>query len=281
MALACLCSSPSQWLQCVHERCVAARQRWRHYLDHNPSFCSECYAFMEEVRAHVQGCPLGGSCPVPGALRLPFAVVPQHPEGRSPVSSGQQTPGNDSGCGRSGRSSASYLSAEQEDAQTPPGASIVEEMQSISSDGTYQTAFSSGLLMPPSISSYNTAPSMLSPDPLSRQNSDRPTSLHRSLTPIGEEGARASTNAAYQRQQEDLSHPVQLLPDVAESVNSINQLGHFGTTPLPSPFPAQEILYPLNRVSCLAHKPSLQATSPVGIHGKESSVCLCAVAATK
>ena len=39
---------------------------------------------------------------------------------------------------------------------------------------------------------------------------------------------------------------------VAESLNSISWLGNFGATPLPSPFPVQEIVHPLDPVSCLA-----------------------------
>lgn len=211
---------------------------------------------MEEIQAHVRGCGYGGSCPVVRVLRLPFVAVSQ-PEGRSPVSSGQYTPGNDSGCGRSGRSSASNLSADQECMEMPSVGvpnyvhpQVQAEMQSLSSDGTYYTPLSSGFLMPTSVSSYNTAPSMPSPDPVSRQNSERPTSLHRNLSPIGEESSRAAANAAYRNAQDDMPHPVQLLPDVEKSLNSISQLRHFGTTPLPSPFPAQEMVYPLNPVSC-------------------------------
>lgn len=238
---------------------MAAQRRWKHYLNHDPSpSCEECLAFMEEIQAHVKGCPVGGSCPVVNVLRLPFAAAPQPSEARSPVSSGQQTPGNDSGCGQSGRSSVSNLSVEPEGFQTPPGGvpnhvQAVDDMGSMNSDGTYLTACSSGFLLTPSVSSYHTAPSMFSQDSLSRQNSDRPTSLHRSLTPIGEESARASASAASWRMQEDASYSsMQLLPEVAESLNSINQLRHFGTTPLPSPFPVQEIVHPLNSVSCLA-----------------------------
>ena len=258
MAFTCLCSYPSQWPQCIHECCVAAQRRWKHYLNHDPSSsCKECLVFMEEIQAHVKECLKGASCPVVSVLRLPFAAAPQPTEGRSPVSSGQQTPGNDSGCGQSGRSSVSNLSAEQEGLQSPPGGvpnhvQAMEEMASMNSDETYITAYSSGFLMPPSISSYNTAPSMFSPDSLSRQNSDRPTSLHRSLTPIGEESTRASTSAASWRVQEEVSHSVQLLPEVAASLSSISQLRHFGTTPLPSQFPGQEIVHPLDPVSCLA-----------------------------
>lgn len=236
---------------------MAVQHQWKHFLEHDPaSSCEECRAFMEEIQAHVRGCGFGGSCPVVSVLRLPFVAASQ-PEGRSPVSSGQYTPGNDSGYNRSGRSSASNLSAEQE-MEMPPIAvpnyvhpQVPDEMQSPSSDGTFYTPLSS-FLMPTSVSSYNTAPSMPSPDPLSRQNSERPTSLHRNLSPIGEESSRPAGNPAYRGAQDDMSHPVQLLPDVEKSLNSINQLGHFGTTPLPSPFPAQEIVYPLNSVSCLA-----------------------------
>ena len=39
---------------------------------------------------------------------------------------------------------------------------------------------------------------------------------------------------------------------VVESLNRISRLGHFVTTPLPRPFPVQEIVHPLDSVSCLA-----------------------------
>ena len=213
---------------------------------------------MEQMQMRgVRNCAYGGSCPV---HHLPFPAAPSTPEGSSPVNSGLRTPGNDSGCGRSGRSSASNLSAEQEGSQIQSGAaaltihqSVVGEMSSLSSDGTFHTTYSGDFLMPPtSVSSYNTVPSMPSSlDPLSRQNSERPISLHRSLTPIGEESSRGAMDAAFQTAHDSLSHPVQLLPDVEESVKSMNQLGHYGTTPLPSSFPEQEIVYPLNPVSVI------------------------------
>lgn len=251
MASACLCPPSVQWTQCAHKHCAVVRQQWMQYLEHDHSSGQDCCAFMEQIQRHVQNCSFGESCPV---RRLPgFAAAPQ-PEGSSPVSSGQMTPRNDSGCSRIGRSSASNLSVGQmqPSAVVPPAMhpSAVGEMNSFNSDDTFHTPFSSGhfLIPPPSISSsYYTAPSSLGT--LSRQNSDRPTSLQRSLTPIGEENSRAAADAAFQSVQDSLSHPVQLLPDVEESVKSINQLAHFGTTPLPSPFPEQEIVHPLNPVS--------------------------------
>ena len=39
---------------------------------------------------------------------------------------------------------------------------------------------------------------------------------------------------------------------VVESLNRISRLRQFVTTPLPRPFPVQEIVHPLDSVSCLA-----------------------------